>query len=110
MKKSEIKFQIELDDNKVPEKIMWEATDGGQELAETKAFLMSVWEPETENTLRIDLWNKEMQVDEMKKLIHQTLLGLADTLERSTNEEKMAGDMRDFCAYFAEKLNLLKKS
>lgn len=109
MHKSSINIDIELDENKVPENIEWEATDGGQEKAHTKAFLLSVWEPDSENTLRIDLWNKEMQVDEMKKFIHQTILGLADTLQRSTNEEKMAGDMRDFCAYFAEKLELIKK-
>ncbi len=106
---SKIKIHVGLDENRVPEKLEWEAEDGGQRKSETKAILLSVWEEATENTLRIDLWTKEMRVDEMKKLIHQTMLGLADTLERSANEEKMAGDMRDFARYYAEKLDLIQK-
>jgi hypothetical protein len=31
---------------------------------------------------------------------------MANTFEKATNEDKMAGDMRDFCDYFAEKMNL----
>jgi hypothetical protein len=33
---------------------------------------------------------------------------MADTFERATNDEKMAATMRDFCDYFAEKLQLIK--
>ncbi|MFZ6051017.1 gliding motility protein GldC [Halocola ammonii] len=102
---SEINFQVELDENKVPEKITWEATDNNAK-DECKAVMMSVWDEESQNTLRIDLWNKEMTVDEMKKFFHQTLLTMADTFERATNEEKMALMMRDFCDYFAEKMDL----
>jgi gliding motility-associated protein GldC len=61
------------------------------------------------NTLRMDLWTKDMLVDEMKQFYHQTLLSMADTLERATGEDKMAGDMRDFAQYFAEKLKLVDK-
>jgi gliding motility-associated protein GldC len=50
-----------------------------------------------------------MMVDEMKIFFHQTLLSMAETLKRATGEEKMAEDMKDFCAHFAEKMNLLKK-
>ena len=57
--------------------------------------------------MKIDLWTKEMKVDEMKKFFHQTFLALADTFERATGEDKMAGDMRDFCEYFAEKMKLI---
>ena len=45
-----------------------------------------------------------MRTDEMKQFFHQTLVSMADTLERATNEDKMADDMRDFCHHFAEKL------
>jgi hypothetical protein len=47
-----------------------------------------------------------MLIDEMKIFMHQTLLSMANTLEKSIQEEKMAGDMRDFCEYFAEKMGL----
>ena len=104
--KSEIKFNVELDENRVPEKLTWTAQDGGVELDEAKAMLLSVWDNKTKETLRIDLWTKDMPVDEMKIFFHQTLVAMADTFERATQDEKMAATMRDFTDYFAEKLEL----
>ena len=103
---SEIKFVVELDENRVPEKLTWTAQDGGVELDEAKAMLLSVWDNKTKETLRIDLWTKDMPVDEMKIFFHQTLVAMADTFERATQDEKMAATMRDFTDYFAEKLEL----
>ena len=65
---------------------------------------MNIWDEKAKETLLIDLWTKEMRVDEMKNFFHQTLVSMADTLERATSEDKMAADMRDFCQHFAEKL------
>jgi len=104
--KSEIKFLVELDENRVPEKLAWSAKDGGVELDETKAILLSIWDSKVKETLRIDLWTKDMPVDEMKQFFHQTLVAMSDTFERATGDEKMAATMRDFCDYFAEKLEL----
>lgn len=106
--KSEIKFNIELDDNRVPEKISWTAPDGGINTEETKAIMLSVWDNKVQETLRIDLWTKEMPVDEMKLFFHQTLMAMADTYNRATGDEKMTATMKDFCDYFAEKLDLVK--
>ena len=109
MKKSEIKFVVSLDDENIPEKIEWDAEDSmSQGLSETKSISLSLWDEKKNNTLRIDLWTKEMKVDEMKTFFHQTLTAMTDTFERATGDEKMAGDMRRFCQYFAEELNLLK--
>lgn len=105
---SEIKFQIELDENKVPEKLSWTAQDGGIINEEAKAFMLSIWNSEKRETLRIDLWTKDMPVDEMKIFFHQTLVAMADTYEKATQDEKMSDTMRDFCEYFAEKLELKK--
>ena len=104
--KSEIKFLVELDENRVPENIFWTAQDGGVQLEEAKAMLLSVWDSKTKETLRIDLWTKEMPVDDMKIFFHQTLVAMADTFERATQDEKMTATMKDFCDYFAEKLEL----
>jgi len=106
--KSEIKIQVELDENKVPEILRWTAQDGGISNEIAKAMLLSVWDSRSQETLRIDLWTKDMPVDEMKVFFHQTLVAMADTFERATDEKKMADTMRDFCAYFAEKLELQK--
>ena len=105
---SEIKFLVELDENRVPEKLMWTAVDGGVEAEEAKAMMLSIWDSNAQETLRIDLWTKDMPVDEMKKFFHQTLVAMSDTFERATGDEKMTGTMRDFCDYFAEKLELKK--
>jgi gliding motility-associated protein GldC len=109
MKTSEINFKVTVDENNLPLKIDWEAKSMN-ESSSCKSVLMALWDAKENNTLKIDLWTKDMMVDEMKIFFHQTLLSLADTLVRSTGEEKMAEDLKDYCAHFAEKMNLLKKS
>ena len=56
------------------------------------------------------MWVKEMPVDQMKMFFHQTFLTMSDTYLRATQDEKMASTMKDFCDYFAEKINLKKDS
>ena len=110
MKTSDIRLTVHLDDNHVPERIDWVAEDTATK-SSSKAVLLSLWDAEEKNTLRIDLWTKEMTVEEMKAFFHQNILTLADTFQRATGEEKMASQMRDFGAYFAEHmLPELKKS
>lgn len=105
-KRSDIKISVALDENNIPEKLLWSAKDGGVDAAEAKAMLLSIWDNKQKETLRIDLWTKDMPVDEMKQFFHQTLVAMADTFERATTDEKMSATMRDFCDYFAEKLEL----
>lgn len=106
--KSQITLNVGLDENKVPEAITWTAEDGGISNEEAKAFLLSVWDPKNKESLRIDLWTKEMPVDEMQQFFHQTLVAMTDTFLRATQDQKMADTMKDFTDYFAEKLNLTK--
>ena len=101
MKTSDITLRVHLDANQVPERIEWNAVDGGG-AGVSKAVLLSLWDEQERNTLRIDLWTKEMTVEEMKAFFHQNILTMADTFERATGEGKMAAQMRDFAAYFAE--------
>ncbi|MFZ1687234.1 MAG: gliding motility protein GldC [Flavobacteriales bacterium] len=101
MATSQIRFTITLDENKVPERIEWEADDASAK-SECKSTLISLWDAKEQNTLRIDLWTKAMTTDEMKSFFHQNILTMADTFERATGEGKMAAQMRDFGGYFAE--------
>ena len=103
---SEIKFLVNLDENRVPEKLTWTAQEGGVNAEETKAILLSIWDSKAKETLRIDLWTKDMPVDEMKLFFHQTLVAMSETFHRATGDEKMTATMKDFCDYFAEKLEL----
>jgi gliding motility-associated protein GldC len=105
---SQIKFEIGLDENKVPEAISWTAKEGGIINEESKAIMISVWDHKKKDTLRMDLWTKDMPVDDMKQFYHQTLVSMADSFERATDDQKMSATMRDFCDYFAEKLELKK--
>ncbi|MCG1037281.1 gliding motility protein GldC [Polaribacter sargassicola] len=105
---SQVNFEIGLDENKVPEEIFWTAIDGGIDKAESKAVMISVWDHKQKDTLRMDLWTKDMPIDEMKQFYHQTLMSMADSFERATDDQKMSATMRDFCEYFAEKLELKK--
>lgn len=103
---STIELKVELDENRVPEKLKWSAEDGGVNNEEAKAIMLSVWDSNAQETLKIDLWTKDMPVDEMKKFFHQTLVTMSDAFLRATQDEKMTATMKDFCDYFAEKLEL----
>lgn len=109
MKQSEIKFIVTLDDKKMPEKIEWSASDVNKE-STSKAVMISLWDANENTTLRIDLWTKDMLVDEMKQFYHQNLLSMAETLERATGEVAAAKALRNFAQEFGERLNLVKKS
>ena len=109
-KVSNINIQVEVDENHVPESLNWTAEDGGVKDEEAKAMLLSIWDSKQQETLRIDLWTKDMPVDEMKKFFHQTLVAMSDTFNRATQDEKMTATMKDFCDYFAENLNLKKSN
>ena len=105
---SEITLKVELDENRIPESLSWSAEDGGIVNEEAKAMLLSVWDSKNQESLKIDLWTKDMPVDEMKVFFHQTLVSLSNTFMKATQDEKMTATMKDFCDYFAEKLELAK--
>ncbi|AZI67516.1 gliding motility protein GldC [Kaistella daneshvariae] len=103
MRKTQITIDVELDDNQVPEKMTWNAEDGGIEKQETKATMISVWDDERKEALRIDLWTKDMPVDQMKMFLHQILISMASTYERATGEEDVAQWMDQMAEEFALK-------
>ena len=106
-KSSEIKINIGLNENNVPVRMLWNATDGDVKNAEAKAMMLSIWDPKQNNTLKIDLWTAEMSIEEMKQFFHQTLLTMADTFEKATGETLITEDLRDYCYHFAEKMDIL---
>ena len=103
MKKTKITIDIEFDENNVPEKMMWNAQDGSIEKEETKATMISVWDDKKKEALRIDLWTKDMPVDQMKMFIHQILISMGNTYERATGEEDVAFWLEQMAEEFAQK-------
>jgi gliding motility-associated protein GldC len=110
MKTAEIKLTIQLDDNNVPENIMWESTDAqNKEALPVKSMMLALWDANYKNALRIDLWTKDMPVDEMKQFFYQTLQTMGDSFLRATGETLIVEDLRDYCAHFAEKMEISQK-
>ncbi len=108
-KKSEIKFTIELDETKMPSKIEWEADDADFDgKKECSSMLLSIWDKEEKVSLAIDLWTKEMLVQDMNVHFHQSFLKMADTYFRATQNNEIAGMIRNFANEFAAKLELIK--
>ncbi|MTI22075.1 gliding motility protein GldC [Fulvivirga sp. RKSG066] len=103
MKKSKINFDISLDKDNIPEKIMWDATEKPEDgPEETSAINISLWDPNMRNTMRIDLWTKEMPVDEMKRFYIDCLGGMAQSILNSTGDEFMASEMNNLCDKLVE--------
>ncbi len=106
-KKSKITIEVTTNENNVPQEIHWSAEDGGVENLPAKALMLSLWDEKDQNAMRIDLWEPEMSVDEMKKFFHQTLLTMADSFERATGEKNITEDLKDYCHHFADKMGII---
>ena len=105
MRESEIKLRVALDDENIPEKIYWDATDKesrGEE--EAKAISLNIWDHLNKNTMRIDLWSKDMPIDEMKQFYVDCLGGLAQSILNATGDEFMATAMNRLCDKFVKHL------
>ena len=109
MKTSEIKFTVTLDEEKIPQTIQWEAEDSGIEgKKDCKATMLTVWDSQANTTLRIDLWTKEMLVEDMKRFFYENLMTMADTYLRATNDAVMSREMKKFADHFAKESELVK--
>jgi gliding motility-associated protein GldC len=107
MHKKNIHITVELDEKHIPENIKWQADDmQGAHEANCRAMFLSLWDARNKDTLKLDLWTRDMTVDEMKIFFHQTLISMAETLQNSTNDDRISADMRDFCDYFADKMEI----
>lgn len=107
MKETEIKFKVSLDANNLPSKIEWSAPDAGQ-ASSCKSMMVALWDEKENNTLRIDLWTKDMSVDEMKKFYIQNILTLTDTYLKATNDEQTTALVKDFFAEVGKKIGVLR--
>ena len=105
-KKGPIVINVSLDENKIPENITWSAPDGGVLNKDAKAMLLTFWDSKSKESLRMDLWVKDMPLDEMNQFFYQSLVSMTNTYHRATQDEKMTATMNDFCDYFAEKMKL----
>lgn len=104
---SKLSFDIEMDENMVPEKITWIAEN--QQESECKAIMTSLWDERENNTLRIDLWTKDMMIEEMRHFFVQSLMTMADTFQKATNDNESAEELRKFSQKFGIRLGVIKE-
>ena len=104
--KQNLKFEIELDENHLPLKIKMNSGENNVDEDSIKALMISAWSAYSKETLRIDLWTKDMPVNEMFVMYYQTMLGMATSLDKATGHDKLAGALRDYCQFFAEETKI----
>lgn len=108
--KSEISFEIQLDKDRIPEKIFWDATENPNEgINETKAISISVWDHYHRGLLGINLWTKDMPVDEMNHFTVDMIGNMVQMLRDSTQDEKMISILEDAGRQITKHLNDLAK-
>lgn len=104
MQKSNISIEIELDENKVPQQINWIASDSTADMMQSaKSMMVAFWDGADKSALRIDLWTKDMMVDEMADFYYQIMMGMADTYLRATQQTELVDDMKKFAKDFYKK-------
>ena len=113
MNKSTITIDVLTDENKVPDSISWTATDTSADNAQkAKAMMISFWDGAEKAALRIDLWTRDMMVDEMADFFYQTMMTMADTYGRATKYSEQVDEMKKFARDFYDKFraNQLKEN
>jgi len=106
MQKSTIAIDVELDKDRVPKAISWKASDTSIENQQkAKAMMLAFWDGAEKTALRIDLWTKDMMVDEMADFFYQTMMTMADTYGRATSYKDQVDEMKKFAHDFYHKFH-----
>lgn len=101
MLQSTITIDVILDKDKIPEQINWQASDSTADIAQkAKAIMLAFWDSTDKSALRIDLWTKDMMVDEMGDFFYQTFMSMADTYDRSTRDIELVNEIKHFAKVF----------
>jgi len=102
---STIKLHVHMDKDNVPLAIEWEGEDAeNKEKKPCKSFMLSLWDHMEGNTLRIDLWSKDMPIDEMDHFFVQSIMTMGDTYALATGRKELGEDFRKFGEEFAKKI------
>jgi gliding motility-associated protein GldC len=104
MDTSTIQINVTRDAERMIDKLNWSASNTtADEPREAKAMMLSLWDGADRAALRIDLWTKNMMVDEMADFFFQTVMGMADTYQSATRNQELSDDMRAFAKSFIKK-------
>ena len=102
-----LKFEVELDENNLPNSIKMLEEKASNSSIDLKALMIAAWDAKRKETLRVDIWTKDMPVNDMFIMYHQNMMGMATSLEKSTGQNKLANALRDYCDFFAKETKIL---
>jgi gliding motility-associated protein GldC len=109
MQTSTITIEVVLDNEKIPQQINWKADNStAEDPQQAKAMMIAFWDAADKSALRIDLWTKDMMVDEMADFFYQTMMSMADTYHRATHQHELVDDMKNFAKDFYTKFRTLQ--
>jgi gliding motility-associated protein GldC len=101
MRQSTITIDVALDEKNIPDQIQWKASDSTAASAQkAKAMMLSFWDSADKSAMRMDLWTKEMMVDEMADFYYQTIMTMADSFDRATHQHELVDMMKQFAKDF----------
>ncbi|MEM6878931.1 MAG: gliding motility protein GldC [Bacteroidota bacterium] len=100
-KQSGIKVGIGLDEEKMP--VYLDYAGEGEMPRECKAAFLSFFAKDTKETMKIDLWTKDMQIVEMDRFYYQMLRSMTETYFKATQNKDLANDFQQFVFYFGQK-------
>jgi gliding motility-associated protein GldC len=104
MRHSTISIDVRMDQNNHPNSIAWTATDSGvKEAQQAKAMMLAFWDADKKSALHIDLWTREMMVDEMAEFYFQMMTTMADTFSRATAHKEFVAHMKNAAKEFHDK-------
>jgi gliding motility-associated protein GldC len=103
---STIKIDVTLDQGRMPSEISWSASDSTADTAKkAKAMMLAFWDGADKTALRMDLWTRDMMIDEMADFFYQTIMSMADTYNRATKQTELVEDMKNFAREFYKKFH-----
>jgi len=109
MHQSSINIDVLLDPDKIPQQISWSASDSTANMVQqAKAMCIAFWDGADRSAMRIDLWTKDMMVDEMAEFYYQMFMTMADTFKRATNQPELADEMKQFAKGFYDKFRAIQ--
>mgnify|MGYP001273429538 CR=1 FL=1 len=109
MAENKIEIDVKTDENHIPTEINWTAPNEKIKGKSAKAMTLVFWDDESASTMNMDLWTKEMSVEEMRHFICQSMMLLADTFERATNDKAHAEAVRGFTTELAKRVGVLEE-
>jgi gliding motility-associated protein GldC len=104
MTESNITINVQLDDDKVPQEISWSASGSSASSSQkAKAMCIAFWDATDKSAMRIDLWTKDMMIDEMADFYYQLFTTMGDTFQRATKDNDLSNDIKSFAKEFHKK-------